>query len=258
MASESLIGQEHIIYPLKFLGITHPFSGLTVDTLVNTWICILVIIIFVLIGRYLLFKQDTLPQYFIKSFAKNFIELIEQTTGVFIDRYFYFITSLFIFILTCNWISLIPGIEEPTKDLNTTLALGIIAFIYMHKEIVKSHGFTEYLKEFFMPVKVFFPLNLIIGLIILPLKLLEELATVVSMSFRLFGNIFGGFIISHMYFSVLSNWPIAYIFGLLSGLNLIIAGFFIIFEGFLQAFVFSILTLTNISRAIETNKESHP
>lgn len=248
MANNDFLGEEKLIYPLKFLGVNNPFTAIEIDTLINTWFMLAVLFITVLLGRYFIFKKESIGAFLVKQFVKSFYNLINQTFGKFEERYYLFISSLFLFILFCNWISLIPYLEEPTKNINTTLALGIVAFLFMHKEMINAHGIKEYLKEFFMPLKIIFPFNLIAGLIMLPLKLLGEFAGVISVSFRLFGNIFGGYVIASIFHKSISGSIIWHIAGL--GLGLIITGFFIIFEGFLQAFVFSILTLTNISMAV--------
>jgi F-type H+-transporting ATPase subunit a len=85
----------------------------------------------------------------------------------------------------------------------------------------------------------------------LPLNVIGKLATVVSISFRLFGNIFGGSIISSIYFNAIQGRFLLELIGLISGINLIMVLFFGIFEGFLQAFVFSMLSLTYLSIALQ-------
>lgn len=246
---------ERVWHPLAPLGITHPFATLQADTIIATWIALAALIVLIFIARYFLQQKESLGASAVKSLIKSFMSLVEQSTGTFIYRYYSFITSLFIFIIMCNWIALIPYVHEPTKDLNTTLALGIVAFLYIQKEIIKVHGLGAYLKEYFTPIDVFFPINLIIGLAILPIKILGELASIISISFRLFGNIFGGAIIMMIFHQAISNSIWLNIFGSFFGLLLI--GFFILFEGFLQAFVFSILTLTNISMATAIEQEEH-
>lgn len=253
MENNGFLGEERYFYPLKFLGITNKFTAIDVDTIINTEITLLVIIITVLIARHFILKKDTVYAFLARKLVSNVYSLIEQTFGNFESRHYYFISSLFLFILCCNWISLFPYLEEPTKNINTTLALGIVSFIYMHSQIIKSHGIKNYLKEFFMPLNIIFPFNLIAGLIMLPLKLLGEFASVISVSFRLFGNIFGGFVIASIWRNFISGSLILNLINLFTAFSLVISGFFIIFEGFLQAFVFSILTLTNIAMAI--NKE---
>lgn len=254
MANNNLLGDEKVIYPLKFLGIDYSFTGIDIETVFNTWCVLAVILLVIIVCRYFLSRKNSIGAFLIKEFVKNIYNLIEQTFGYFESRYYFFISSLFLFILFCNWISLFPNLEEPTKNINTTLALGITSFLYMHKQMINVHGLKEYLKEFFMPFNIMFPFNLIAGIIMLPLKLLGEVASIISVSFRLFGNIFGGYVITSIYHSAISGSLILNVLGMLIGFNLLLAGFFVIFEGFLQAFVFSILTLTNIAMAVHSQE----
>ncbi|SMC16850.1 ATP synthase F0 subcomplex A subunit [Desulfacinum hydrothermale DSM 13146] len=140
--------------------------------------------------------------------------------------YFPMICSLFMFLLLCNWIGIVPHMEEPTKDLNTPLGLGIMGFFIAHYAGIKTKGFGAYIKEYFEPIFFMMPLNVI-----------GELAKVISISFRLYGNIMGGSIIilvvSHLVYGLIIP-PFLY-------------GFFGVFVGTVQAFVFTMLTLVYIS-----------
>jgi F-type H+-transporting ATPase subunit a len=255
-------GHEVVWYPLAPFGITHPVSGINSSTIVNTWIALAVLTVLIFIARLFLFHPEkyTHGAYVIKSLIKSLISLIEQSAGTFVHRYYAFVGSLFIFIIACNWVALFPFAEEPTKDLNTTLALGITAFLYMQKEIIHAHGIVAYLKEYFKPIDIFLPIDLLAGLLHLPLKIMSELSTIISLSFRLFGNIFGGAIILSIIHQFVENSLVRNALVTFFGLNLVATLFFVLFEGFLQAFVFSILTLTNISMAssIEQSDEEHP
>lgn len=236
----------HLWYPLKSIGLTHNFFAINTHTVIHTWIVLIVLLTICLIARYFLYYPETLPGFFIKSILNNFQGLITQSLGKFVYKYFAFITSLFVFIISCNWIGVLPMIEEPTKDLNTTLALGIISFLYIQKESISKNGFKSYIKEFFEPI--FF---------MLPLNILGELATIVSISFRLFGNIFGGSIIMSIFNKAIGNSIFLNSIATFTGVNMIIMIFFVLFEGFLQAFVFSILSLTNLTMAVYEEPGEH-
>lgn len=136
------------------------------------------------------------------------------------------ICALFIFLLVSNWLGMLPHLEEPTRDLNTPLSLGILGFVVAHYVGIREKGFKDYVKAYFQPVFFLMPLNVI-----------GELAKIISISFRLFGNIMGGAIIilvvSYLTFSVL----------LPPFLNI----FFGLFVGTIQAFVFTMLTVVYIS-----------
>ncbi|OQX60588.1 MAG: ATP synthase F0 subunit A [Desulfococcus sp. 4484_241] len=136
------------------------------------------------------------------------------------------ICALFLFLALSNYLGVIPFLEEPTKDLNVPLSLGILGFVLAHFFGIRAKGFKAYVKGYLEP---FF--------ILLPLNLIGEIAKVVSISFRLFGNIMGGSIIilvvSHLVYSLV----------LPPFLNL----FFGLFVGTIQAFVFTMLTTVYIS-----------
>jgi F-type H+-transporting ATPase subunit a len=148
--------------------------------------------------------------------------------------------------LACNTFAVFPGIEEPTRNLNTTLALGFIAFIYIQYEAIKKNGLYAYIKGYFQPIFLLLPLNII-----------GKLASVVSMSFRLFGNIFGGSLITHIYLSAISSHWLIQTIMLLTGINLLVTIFFTLFEGALQAFVFTMLTVTYLGLTLQEDGGGH-
>lgn len=224
--------------PFTYLGFTHSFFTINAPTVINTWIALFFIALMVLPIRYILAKKTSTLRFALISSLASFADFTTQTLGMFSFAHFSFVGSLFIFIFLCNGLSLFPWLEEPTQDLNTTFALGIITFFYIQGYAIQSQGIKEYLKEYFQPFFIMFPLHVI-----------GKLATVVSISFRLFGNIFGGATISHLYYSVIKSSLLLEIAGLLST-NLMITLFFGLFEGFLQAFVFAMLTLTYLSIAL--------
>lgn len=226
-------------------GLRHPFFSINAETVINTWIVIALIMLLLFPVRRLLQKKLGITRYLILQFIESFIDLCTQTLGSsFSFGHFAFITSLFLFIFVCNIIIVIPWTSEPTQDLNTTLALGLISFFYIQFYAIKEHGILEYLKEFTHPIFIMFPLHV-----------LGKIASVVSISFRLFGNIFGGSIISHIYLSAIEGSIIWETLGILSGTNFVILLFFGLFEGFLQAFVFTMLSLTYLSIALQNEPE---
>jgi len=237
---------EHFWKPFEALGFSNSLLYLNAHTIIYTWCVLLALLILGFTTQYSLnHKPDSILSFMILSSVRAFKELFLQNIAIFYNNHFYFIFSLFIFILTCNLIAIFPVIEEPTTDVNTTLALGIIAFMYVQISMIRAHGIKEYVKEYFAPFFLLFPLNVI-----------GELAKIISLSFRLFGNIFGGSIISRLWVSAASSSILTELLAIFSGINLIIVIFFVLFEGFIQAFVFTMLTLTYLSVAIQ-NEEDH-
>jgi F-type H+-transporting ATPase subunit a len=225
--------------PLSYLGFNHPFFSINSDTVINTWIVIGAIILLIAIARWFLRYKSSTGRYIVLTYVRSFIDLCSQSFGYFSFGHTAFIISLFTFIIMCNCIAIVPWVDEPTKNLNTALALGILSFTYIQVAAIKTHGFFGYLKEYFLPFFFMFPLHLI-----------GKISTVISISFRLFGNIFGGATIVHIYTAVLEKSLLFQVLGLISFTNLTITAFFILFEGFLQAFVFTMLTMTYLAIAL--------
>ncbi len=208
-----------------------PFFGhniaLNLEVIVMTWIVFFVLIVF---GFLTTRKRGLLPkpmQVVGELIISQLYELTEDALGKEKSKtYAPLICALFMFLLLSNWIGIVPHLEEPTKDLNTPLSLGIMGFVLAHYAGIKTKGFKEYSREYFQPIFFMMPLNVI-----------GELAKVVSISFRLFGNIMGGSIIilvvSHLTYSII--------------LPPFLNAFFGLFVGAIQAFVFTMLTLVYIS-----------
>lgn len=222
------------------IGLQHPLLIFDGHILLHTWIILLILMVCALIARWFLMRKKGIGHFLALSYVQFFVDLCNQSIGSFSFTHFCFITTLFTFIMFCNIISIIPWIEEPTKDLNTTLALGLIGFIYTQATAINRFGLLAYIKEYFSPFFIMFPLHVV-----------GKLASIMSISFRLFGNIFGGFMISNIYFSTIHGSWLYESIGLFTGLNMLIMLFFSLFEGVLQAFVFTMLSLTYLAIAIQ-------
>ena len=208
-----------------------PFLGhsitINLEVILMTWIVFGLLII---IGLCASNKKSILPRP-IQALGELIVSLLYELTEDALGKdlaktYAPLVCALFMFLLFSNWLGIIPHLEEPTKDLNTTLGLGIMGFVIAHYAGIKSKGIKAYLKEYFQPIFFMMPLNVI-----------GELAKIVSISFRLFGNIMGGSIIilvvSYLTYSVVLP-PFLY-------------AFFGLFVGTIQAFVFTMLTVVYIS-----------
>lgn len=212
-----------------------PFFGhdltFNLEVIVMTWIVIAVLLLF---GTFAARKRQILPgplQVVGEMIVEQLFGLAEETLDKeMAKKYGPLVCALFMFLTLSNWLGIIPHLEEPTKDLNTPLSLGIMGFLIAHYSGIKARGLKNYLKGYVEPFFFMMPLNVI-----------GELANVVSISFRLFGNIMGGSIIilvvSYLTYSVV----------LPPFLNL----FFGLFVGTIQAFVFTMLTTVYIALQVK-------
>ncbi len=200
-------------------------------TLLTTWgIMVLLVVFSVVLSRKIRTVPggwQTISELLIDGFYGMVIDALGPEIG---PKYFPMICVMFIFLLLCNWIGILPYMSEPTKDINTPLGLGIMGFFIAHGTGIKVKGFKQYVKEYFQPIFFMMPLNVV-----------GEIAKVISISFRLFGNIMGGSIIilvvSHLVYQLILP-PFLY-------------GFFGLFVGTVQAFVFTMLTMVYISVQIK-------
>lgn len=235
---------QHYWQPFKAFGLTGNFWNINYVIVINTWIVLGVIALFIILARIAIKREDNVFGYLVTWFAQAFSDLTVQSLGTFYFNHFAFIISLFTFIFLCNTLSVIPWLDEPTSDLNTTLGLGITSFLYTQLSSIQAHGFFGHLKSFVQPFAFMLPINIV-----------ESLAKIVSISFRLFGNIFGVAVISKLYLKAIGGWWIGELFGIMSGLNLILIIFFVILDGGIQAFVFSMLSLTYLSLEVKHGEE---
>ncbi|MEN8244830.1 MAG: F0F1 ATP synthase subunit A [Thermodesulfobacteriota bacterium] len=208
-----------------------PFLGhditINLEVVLMTWIAFAILVgVGILSTR----KRGIFPrsmQMFGELFVTQFYDLTEDALDrEMAKKYGPLICALFMFLVLANWLGIIPHLEEPTKDLNTPLSLGLMGFAIAHYTGIKSKGFKAYAREYMEPMFFMMPLNVI-----------GELAKIVSISFRLFGNIMGGSIIilvvSHLTYSIV--------------LPPLLNAFFGLFVGTIQAFVFTMLTVVYIS-----------
>lgn len=159
--------------------------------------------------------------------------LMEGVMGQRAWKYFPLIGALFLYIFVCNCLGLIPGLIPPTENINTNAACAVVVFFYYHFVGIKEKGIKNYLKHFLGPVIWLGPLILII-------ELISHLVRPVSLSVRLFGNMTGDHMVLGL-FSELVPFLVPIVF---LGLGLFIS--------FIQAFVFSLLSITYIALATET------
>jgi len=146
--------------------------------------------------------------------------------------FFPFIATIFLYILISNLLGLIPGFFSPTANINTTLSLAICTFVLTHIIGIKFHG-VKYIKHFFGPVWAMAPIMLII-------ELIGHFARVMSLSVRLFGNIFGKETVLGIFFALAGLY--------LAPLPILFLG---ILVSFIQAVVFMLLSIVYFTGAME-------
>lgn len=214
-------------------------------------------------------------QNFAELCVESLLNLVEGSAGRNLGRrMFPLIATIFIFILTANYTGLLPGVgtigfceheavaatateaahtvtgpgcpagevlipflRAPNADFNMTIAMALIAVAVVQFQAIKAHGAGAYIKELFLAPPI--PL----------LHLIGELARIISLSARLFGNIFGGEVLLIVIIAL--TVPL---FGVLGIVPAIFYGLELLF-GFIQALLFALLTLSYISVATSGHNE---
>jgi F-type H+-transporting ATPase subunit a len=231
----------------------HAFGMPITSTLIMTWFVVFVLIVAVFFFRRTLALVPGKGQVAVEMVVGGAYDYVADTfeSREKAKKFFPLIMSIFIFILALNWIGLFPGVgsigihttshnvsefvpflHPANTDLNVTIALALIAFFSIEIAGIAFLGFFKYFGKF---INFSSPLAFLIGII----ELLSEFARLISFSFRLFGNIFAGktlLVITIFFVPFILPVPILA---------------FEMFVGFIQAFIFAILTLYFIKLAIE-------
>ncbi|EJB14463.1 ATP synthase F0, A subunit [Helicobacter pylori CPY1962] len=150
-------------------------------------------------------------------------------------KYFPLAGTIALYVFFSNMIGIVPGFESPTASWSFTLVLALIVFFYYHFEGIRVQGFFKYFAHFAGPVKWLAPF-------MFPIEIISHFSRIVSLSFRLFGNIKGDdmFLLIML---LLVPWAVP------------VAPFMVLFfMGILQAFVFMILTYVYLAGAVLTDE----
>lgn len=222
--------QSEVLFHVGFFKIT--------NSLIDTLLVDTILIIFsVIISK----NIKIIPGMFQNSaemVIQMFYEITESVAQEKVKKIFPYFMSFFIFILLANWSGLLPGVNSvgffengklvpilrsTTSDLNTTLGLALVSALATHIMSIKTVGLKDYISRFFS----FNPINLFIGF----LEIISEITKIISLSFRLFGNIFAGEVVLLTIFSI---------FAFLLPLPFLLLE---VIVGLVQALAFSMLTM---------------
>ena len=153
------------------------------SNILNAWLVMIIFVVAALLVRNRLQLVPRGLQNFWEVTVSILDDLVVETMGEKGRPYFPLIATLALFILAANLIGIISYFSSSTNNLNTTLALALCSFVTTHYVGVSRHGF-RYIKHFLGPVPWLIPL-------MLPIEIIGHLSRILSLSFRLFGNIMG-------------------------------------------------------------------
>ena len=153
------------------------------------------------------------------------------------------VATLGIFILLSNYMGLVPGLMAPTSSINTTLGCAITIWVYYHYQGIREQGIVSYVKHFWAPPGT----PWWIGFIMFPIEIISHTSRMMSLSLRLFGNIFGEELVILILFSIIP---------FLVPLPMMFMG---LITGGLQAFIFMLLSIIYLQGAVavEHHEDEH-
>ena len=224
--------------------ITVEFLGMTfnADTIWSTAIAGIIVIA---LGFWMRKKLTSAVPSKIQLFWETLIDSVTRQVEASLGHVNPFViplaVALFVFILIANWLHVIPSGDDPhylpapTADVNLTYALGLLVIVGVHIYSVRRRGIKGYVKHYFEPYPILFPINV-----------LEELVKPFTLALPLFGNIFSGGILV----TLIGLFPLWLLWGPNAVWKL-----FDMFVGLIQAFIFALLTILYFGMAGERHED---
>lgn len=219
------------------------FSNLIVNDHSFTYLfhIILVAIIVLIVAKMATSSMQLVPrgtQNLLEAYLEGIVSMGRDVMGSdeLARKYLPLVATIGLIVITSNVIGIIPGFEAPSSSLNLTLCLALCVFIYYNFEGIRTQGVIKYFAHFMGPNKFLAPL-------MFPIEIVSHLSRIVSLSFRLFGNIKGDDLFLMVVLS-LAPWvaPLP-AFALLT------------FMALLQTFIFMILTYVYLAGAVVVSEE---
>jgi F-type H+-transporting ATPase subunit a len=173
-------------------------------------------------------------QIVMEDLVRALVGMLEQWIGPKGPRFLPLIGTLGAFILLGNYMGLVPGLMAPTSSINVTLGCALTIWVYYHFQGVKEQGIVSYAKHFWAPPGA----PWWIGFIMMPIEIISHLSRVMSLSLRLFGNIFGEELVILILFSIIP---------FLVPIPMMMLG---LITGGLQAFIFVMLSIIYLQGAV--------
>ena len=201
---------------------------------------LLVAVIALVLAKLATSKMQLVPngvQNVMEAYLESVVSMGKDVIGEELARkYLPLVATLGLMVFLANVIGIIPGFESPSSNLNMTLALALMVFAYYNFEGIRVNGVVHYFAHFMGPLKVLAPL-------MFPIEIVSHLSRIVSLSFRLFGNIKG------------DDLFLAVVLMLAPWIAPLPAYALLTFSALLQTFIFMILTYVYLAGAVLISEE---
>lgn len=209
----------------------HPDAPISNPVAMEILVVIVLYILFALVRSWLSVESPGALQHVFEGVHEFIDGQGHEIIGHHSEPYTPFVATIFIFVLLCNLLGVIPGFESPTARPEVPLGIAVCAFIYYNFHGVKKQGPLGYAKHFAGPLPALAPL-------MVPIELISNFARVMSLTIRLYANMFAGDMVTLAFFSLVPlGLPVVFL-GLHIGVSL------------LQAYIFALLTLVYLQGAV--------
>ncbi len=221
--ANAIMGLFHV-YP------AHPQAPITNYVAMQILVFVLLVLLFAIVRARLSVDNPGVLQQVIESIDSFVSKQGHEVIGHGYEQYTGYLTTLGIFILTCCLIGVIPGFESPTAVPSVPLGCALVTWFYYHFQGIRQNGF-HYVKNFLGPEPFVAPL-------LFPIEIFSHLARILSLTIRLFANMFAGDMVTLVF---LSLFPIA-----------IPVVFLLLHIGvsFIQTYIFVLLATVYIGEAV--------
>jgi len=226
---------------LNTIGIhpKYPATPITNPVAMEILVVLLLTLFFIAVRLRLSVEKPGALQHTMEGIYGFVHNLSEETIGHHGDKFVPYLMALGMFILTCNLIGLVPGLESPTAVPVVPLGCAILTWVYYHFHGVRANGPVGYLKHFIGPQDKDMPfvVRLFLPLLLFPIEIFSHLARMMSLTIRLFANMFAGEMVTLVFFSLLPlGIPI-----LFEGLHIGVS--------FIQTYIFVLLACVYLGEA---------
>lgn len=209
----------------------HPQAPISNAVAMEILVVLLLILYFLIVRARLSVEKPGGIQHLAELFNEFIGGQVDEVIGHHGHRFIPFLSAVFLFILFSNLIGLVPGFEAPTAVVYVPLGCAVVAFVYYNFHGIREQGPVGYAKHFLGPVWW-------LAWLMLPLEIISHLARIMSLTVRLFANMFAGDLVTLVFFSLIPL-GIPVIFLLLHfGVSL------------LQAYIFTLLTTIYLAGAV--------
>jgi F-type H+-transporting ATPase subunit a len=192
---------------LHALGIQpkNPAAPITNAVAMEILVVLLLTVFFVLVRLRLSVEQPGGLQHAMEGIYGFVNNMAHETIGHHSEKFVPYLIALGMFILTCNLIGVVPGLESPTAVPVVPLGCALLTWVYYNYYGVRTNGPLGYLKHFIGPQDKDMPLvvRIFLPFLMFPIEVFSHLARIMSLTIRLFANMFAGEMVTLVFFSLL-------------------------------------------------------